>query len=283
MTARTPWSPPVPPPWGDALNEGFEIHFLAPLKEWFSAYVPEQELTTVGLRSHLVWTRHRNRDLDAGDFMNAAFRAGDTVILVALDAALYEVGERSRYVIRGAKPGSADVLNKMLGTGGSAWRVRDDGLALERRVPEAVRDAAAGAISTARTASVDAADHLTKAWRHAYGIAPEATPAYGEAIRAVESAAGRLVQPNNAKATLGTINGAIRAAPGSWRMAITDALGGPRDGTPVLNMMELLWTGQTDRHGANPTIPVTLEAAQAAVHLAAALVQLWTSGGVTKV
>ena len=126
-------------------------------------------------------------------------------------------------------------------------------------------------------------DHLASAWREAYGVAPDARAAYREAVMAVEAAAGRLVEPNNKKATLGTINGTVRHDPAAWRLAITDAAGQQLSATPVLAMMELLWTGQTDRHGASPTIPVAHEAAQAALHLAATLVQWWTSGAITKV
>jgi len=284
MTPREPWTPPVPPLWGNTLSVGFEPHFLGPLKFWFREYIPFDTLTVVGLKAHLDWTRFSGlRDQDINKFVDAMFSRTDTEILLALDAALYELGPPSRYRIPGAKPEAADALNEMLEAGGSAWRVRNDGCGLERRVLEAVRVAVEGAISSARATSADASDHLANAWRHAYGISPDATSAYGEAIRAVESASARLVEPHNAKATLGSINGAVRSNPGAWEVAITDPTGSKVDGAPVLYMMELLWRGQTDRHGANPTVPVTLAAAQAAVHLAAMLVQWWTSGGVAKI
>lgn len=69
------------------------------------------------------------------------------------------------------------------------------------------------------------------------------------AIRAVESAAHATIEPNNAKATLGTMLGQFRNALHVYRIAIP----GP-DGsgsiTPLTAMMELLWTGQTSRHAA---------------------------------
>ncbi len=44
-----------------------------------------------------------------------------------------------------------------------------------------------------------------------------------------------------------------------------------------------LWEGQTSRHGAQTeTVPETLEAAPAGVHLAAALVQWFVSGAVIR-
>jgi hypothetical protein len=281
MSARPPWKPPVDPPWGATLNTGFGTHFRAPLISWFFHYVNGDQLTIVGLKAHLTWTRFAERSRDINTFIDEMFKTSDAVILLALDAAQYELSADPNYGHPNREdPGAR--LNDLLEAGGSAWRVRDDGSGLERRVPEAVRVAVEGAIASAREASADAADHLTNAWRHAYGIAPEATPAYGEAIRAVESAASRLVEPNNAKATLGTMIGAIRARPGAWTMAMTGPVGSTVDGTPVVEMMDLLWKGQTDRHGANPTIPVTPKAAEAAVHLAVLLVQWWTSSGVTR-
>lgn len=48
--------------------------------------------------------------------------------------------------------------------------------------------------------------------------------------------------------------------------------------------MRALWQGQTSRHGGQtPTSPETLEAARAAVHLAATIVQWFTSGAVTRI
>ncbi|SUP61782.1 Uncharacterised protein [Streptomyces griseus] len=47
--------------------------------------------------------------------------------------------------------------------------------------------------------------------------------------------------------------------------------------------MRTLWTGQTSRHGSQTgTVPETLEAARAGVHLAATLVQWFISGAVTR-
>jgi hypothetical protein len=48
-------------------------------------------------------------------------------------------------------------------------------------------------------------------------------------------------------------------------------------------MMAALWDGQTSRHGGmKPTQPETLEEAQAAVQLAACLVEWFTTGAVQR-
>ncbi|MEU3881754.1 hypothetical protein [Streptomyces californicus] len=52
---------------------------------------------------------------------------------------------------------------------------------------------------------------------------------------------------------------------------------------PAEAMMRALWEGQTSRHGAQTaTVPESLEAARAGVHLAAALVQWFVSGAVAR-
>jgi hypothetical protein len=275
MAARTSWTPPVGTAWADALSTDFGPHFQQPLQKWFQAFLDSAILTVVGLRARVAWDKSPLWEWDVERFADELFARDDQRVVLAIDAALYELAGKS------APAGRA--LSAILEAGGSAWRVRDDGRGLERRVPEAVRTAVVNAISSAEAASADAARHLRAAWGKAYGIAPDAKGAYAEAVCAVESAASRLVEPRNANATLGTVNGVLRADPAHWQMAITDRQGTPLDVAPTLAMMELLWRGQTDRHGANPSIPVTLPAAQAAVHLAATLVQWWTSGAVVKV
>jgi hypothetical protein len=52
---------------------------------------------------------------------------------------------------------------------------------------------------------------------------------------------------------------------------------------PLIAMIELLWTGQTSRHGARPpTRPETFEEAQMAVYLAMTLVHWFVSGAASR-
>lgn len=68
-----------------------------------------------------------------------------------------------------------------------------------------------------------------------------------------------------------------------WQLAMHSS-GAPADIGPLVAMLRLLWQGQTDRHGGStPTIPVTAEAAEAAVHLAVTLVQWFQSGAIRRV
>lgn len=141
----------------------------------------------------------------------------------------------------------------MLDQARSAWKVAGrgseagQGFALERRVPEPMADAAREAFRAPR-----AEDHLRKAW----------------------GAAG----------VLGKMVVALRDAPSKWELVFG---GSPAIGQveAVRHMADLLWTGQTDRHGSDDpqtSIPVTQEQAEAAVHLAVLLVQLFATGAVRR-
>jgi hypothetical protein len=102
-------------------------------------------------------------------------------------------------------------------------------------------------------------------------------------VRAVEVAAIPIVIPNDSGATLGRVIPALRDAPSKWRVVLTPSRGSNPVET-VAHMCELLWKSQWDRHGvADESVPlnVSLEEAQTAVHLAATLVQWFTSGAVT--
>ncbi|GAA2997424.1 hypothetical protein GCM10020229_10450 [Kitasatospora albolonga] len=173
-------------------------------------------------------------------------------------------------------------LAALLDESGSAYRVNDRGDGLEERVEPAVRDAVRKVISDtgAVPSAGSAADHLALAWRAAYGLAPDPVRAHSEAIKAVESAAHAAVQPNHARATLGTMRGELRSTPELFTFAIP----GSEGIAMVAAMMSALWDGQTSRHGKQiPTVPETADAARAAVHLAATLVQWFTSGAVRRV
>lgn len=139
----------------------------------------------------------------------------------------------------------------MLQEAGSAWLVasRDEGYALERRLAEAV-------VASAREAlDVEAPEeHLRRAWVATYGLHPDASRAYAEAVKAVEAAAQPVVTPAETKATLGKMVPALRDAPGKWEVVLAARLG--FDQVEVLRpMADLLWQGHTDRHGTRVRCP----------------------------
>ncbi|WP_406399812.1 hypothetical protein OH805_12180 [Streptomyces sp. NBC_00879] len=182
------------------------------------------------------------------------------------------------------RPSQVEELSKLLDEGGSAYRINEDLDGLEERVTAPVRDAVTQALADAasNTSAGSAADHLASAWSAAYGRHPDPARAYSEAIKSVESAAHAVVEPNNAKATLGTMLGVIRNSPSKFTTVLFIPTG-KEPITSVQAMMQALWDGQTSRHGAQTgTVPETLEAARASVHLAATVVQWFTSGAVSR-
>ncbi|MFD5880105.1 hypothetical protein [Streptomyces yangpuensis] len=172
-------------------------------------------------------------------------------------------------------------LRKLLDDARAAYVIRSDGRALVRRVDPAVGAAVEEALKAAdQPERGSASRHLRQAMDLAYALHPDPVKAYSEAIKAVECALHDTIQPNNRRATLGTMKGELPQLKNKLRSAITS----PNDGEGLetaLKMMTLLWEGQTSRHGArDQTRDETPEAAKMAVHLAAALVQWFASGAI---
>jgi hypothetical protein len=166
-------------------------------------------------------------------------------------------------------------LNHILDLGRSAFRVAENGSQLEPKVDPTVT--ALFEQTTAAT-SATAADLLRAAWSAIYSRAPDPTGAYRQAVRAVEEIACPLVLPADEVATLGKVAASLRQSGHRWRFVLCD-----RDGAdsvePLVGMLERLWTGQVSRHGGGKNSrDQTAEEAQAAVHLAATIVQLLGAG-----
>lgn len=175
-------------------------------------------------------------------------------------------------------------LIQMLAAASSVWQVSEDGSGLVRRVGDTARDAlgraAVAAGNAPRSGSADR--QIREAWQALYQLDSEPETAYREAVKAVESAAHAVVQPNHLGATLGTMRGELRAHAALWMLAIPG-----KDGTgdigPLLAMIDLLWDGQEWRHGGQkPTRDATPAEAEMAVHLAVALVHWFVTGAVRR-
>ena len=272
----------------DALSDGVPPWLLESLQHWLASNLS----TSVGkytngmpmyqwsrslllgverdLKITLPWTTGRSLG-DVGKALLAKARGDEGLFLDLLDNVLWRLNAR----LSSGRSAASD-LESLLVSGGSAWRVaeRSGHYSLERRVDEAVVGAADEAMSSPRAGAL-----LAAAWSSAYGRNPNPSDAYRNAIRAVETAAQPVITPKDRLATLGKMIAAMRAAPHKWSLVFSSH----RDVDTVLKMFETLWKGQFDRHGtADTTIPVnvSLEEAQAAVHLAATLVQWFRSGAV---
>lgn len=174
-------------------------------------------------------------------------------------------------------------LKQLLADGRSAYTVRFDGRALVRRVDSTVA-ALVGVASRAAQQQErgSAAAHLRRAYMDAYALHPDPVRAYSESVKAVESAMHETLEPNNSKATMGTMLREIRQHPDRFVVAIPG-----RRGTEGLSTVEamvaLLWTGQTSRHGSHQPTPEESEVqAQMAVHLAGALVQWFSTEAIRR-
>jgi hypothetical protein len=175
-------------------------------------------------------------------------------------------------------------LQQLLDDARSVLRVRADGRGLERRADVVAEEAFGAAVDSAEAASDagSAAAHLRAAWGCVHALRPDPEKGYSEAIKAVEAAAHGVLEPNNPKATLGSMRGHLRANQEMFALVIRGP-DGRGDVGPRLECVSLLWEGQTSRHGSSrPTRPETLHEAMMAVHLGVMLVQWFTSGAVQK-
>ena len=178
-------------------------------------------------------------------------------------------------------------LNELLADAGLAWEVDVEFQGLYRRVEapvvEAWQRARAAAEESGRSA---AARYLTEAWRKTYGMHPEPTAGYGTAVKAVEAVAVPLVLPSEKNATVHRVRSALQKKADEWQFVLGEAEGvaeGQGSVEVVAAMLDRLLRGETERHGdERVNRPSTLAEAQAAVHLAAVLVQWFISGAIQR-
>jgi hypothetical protein len=164
-----------------------------------------------------------------------------------------------------------------------AYRIAANGLGLVQRTDPAttlaIQDAVTAADNAPSTGS--ASDFLQSGWAALHGLHPDAPQAYSFAIKAVEASAHAVVQPRRAKATLGTMLGELRAT--SHLFTVKIGPDGTADSAVLIAMIDLLWAGQTSRHGGqHPTRLETGDEARAALHLATTLMAWFTRGAVVR-
>jgi hypothetical protein len=259
------------PPWlGESLWAWVHSELMDVDYRTGNSHVSEEKLREIERRCRvaLKWAQHGV--IGARSSLKDLMSRDPRAFLDVVDLLLFK-----------SDPREATELEQHLSEAGSLWRVvdRDGRRSLERRVTSAVAEASESAMrESGRSGQL-----LARAWAEQYGRDPNASAAFRDAVRAVESAAQPIVLPSDPKATLGKIIPAMRDAPSKWRVVLQ-----PTDADPVASvvaMMELLWKSQHDRHGdADETRPLSVSdsEAEAAVHLAAALVHLFASGAVTR-
>lgn len=183
----------------------------------------------------------------------------------------------SDYLLAHGGRGSPQELDAVLERGKSAWTTgtRSGRPGLVRRVPLGVQVAADSIMERSGRAGA----RLAKAWEQVYGLSADASGAYRSAILAVEDAAVPVVSPTNPSATLGTILKQM-VDQKNWSLPMEREHDEAPSGAVVVSMMRMLWHGQHDRHGGQPSAPgdVSIEEATVAVGLAVTLVQWFDAG-----
>lgn len=248
-----------PPDVSDVLPLTVPPHMRQPLGDWLSEEGTAEAWTVLCQMLQIDYAGSYPRQAA----YEAAARDSD-LLLDLVDARL--------------RLGGAHDLDRLAGIlffGGSGWRLDDEREGLEQVVDETVREAAQDAIDKAEPS---AAQHLRAAWAAAHSRDRNPTLAHAEMVRAVESAARPVLTPSDSYATLGTLIGQLGSQSGLYT---TSGASAANDGVSTLvSMMKALWQTQTDRHGANPTVPATQERVEFLMPIAAALVHAFSSGAV---
>ncbi|MER8040349.1 hypothetical protein [Streptomyces hydrogenans] len=277
--------------------EGVPDYLEIPLRQWVMNVLDGEEANAARVALHLkLRVSIRPQPYSPARFL--AFETAKEQLIDVVNGVLYVSAPSAPQPYSPANPGSWSGRRQYLGTygnsyreqiiaeledmlmlAGSSYRVNDERTGLELRIDETAQRAFASTLAGARTPqSGSAADHLATAWKAAYGQNPDPVKAYSEAIKAVESASQSVIEPNNAKATLGSMLGVLRNSPQRFSTAIPTP-DEEHDIVLVSRMMGRLWKGQTARHGSqNPTRFETQREAEMAVHLACTLVQWFTAG-----
>jgi hypothetical protein len=164
------------------------------------------------------------------------------------------------------------IMSAILARGGSVWEVTESSESGRYRLTR--RDLAGTGDAIGELPAGDrAADMLRSAWEKIASRDPDPSGAYDLAVKAVEAAAHPVVSPNRDTATLGSMLGDLRAQPQRWSFVLEDL-------DTVIAMGTTLWTHHY-RHGTQQRDDHTLDEADAAVHLALALVRFFTGNAVT--
>jgi hypothetical protein len=267
------------------MREGVPDGLDGPLRAWIervAEWLPEEVIERLGVLL----------DIDLSDFWpgtNLYERIAQAPLNNRLqdvaDAVLYRLYKAPLFPISGEEWHKAiRDLQQLLDDSHSIYEVKADGSALERRIDPTAAQVLGVAVKAAETKSDagSAASQLREASDAARAMRPDTKKAYRMAVTAVESAAHAIIEPNNRTATLGTMLRILDANPSVFEVEIAGKDRNKGSIAPVIEMMRMLWDGQTSRHGSmQPTREETREEAEMAVQLASVLV-LWFSTGMVR-
>lgn len=165
-------------------------------------------------------------------------------------------------------------LDTILEESGSKWRVgeRNSICGLEERVDPAMQQM----VDNAMDSSSGYGQQLSEAWHYMFGREPNYSAAYAAAIKAVESIALPMVEPNNKDSTLSKASRVMRDQ--HWEFQIEAREENNVPGGVIQLLMSGLMNSQPDRHGGPDSGVVSKEKAQVAVYSAVFLIQCFKAG-----
>ena len=242
----------------DGPYEGVPAHLHGPLANWLDDRLHELDSSgdrTLNQFAAALRIPLNRTNIARGQILNAV-EADESLFLDAIDLVLRLISYNYP---------RSEGLTGVLYAGGSIWTVSDNEQSLERRVPEATRNAFSRAASPGDVAS----DELTTAWRSVFGIHPDPSDAWDHSIKAVESVLIPIVVPNKTKATLADVAGELKMSPDRWRLGL-DANRGLSGGALLEGLIRHIWVNP-DRHGPVTRKP-TQEEAEVAVQIAVTIV-----------
>lgn len=259
----------------DALHEGVPEWMQSSLWDWIKGCIYLELRDSVGYRSGC--------NIDLAESLSRTLRipmvslASQGYAHAQAQAAIHAFRESGRpldivdYLISHCEYADLSALDRLLAECGSAWKVgeRDGFKGLERRVPEGVQVAADHAMQECGRSG----RRLAHAWELLYGVRPDPTGAYAEAVKAVEAVACPLLCPSDKEPSLGKAINVVRTQ--HWRVPMSKEHEYAVTEDVLLGMLRILWNGQHDRHDdGEPSAPgnVSLEEATVAVGLAVTLV-----------
>ena len=277
MTPRPPWSKRQT---SESIEEFFVLREGVPdglrnsLLGVFDDYFLRRGLVDVERTEHLARLTERQLPQYVGSLRELVSHDSE-LLLDAIDHALQYPGADEQ--------ASLSLLKKTMSYFDDVRSVYDvvqiDGLKCElaRRQPPELTEIVAKVTSDRSRAS----EHLRRAWSHAFARQPDPSAACIEAAKAVEAAALATIEPNNPKATLGTMLKVVETKPEKWTTVFESSDAGSLE--TVISMMWMIWKGHL-RHG-NPEEPidVSTEQCEMIVHTAALLVHWFSSGRIKTV
>lgn len=165
-------------------------------------------------------------------------------------------------------------LDTILEESGSKWKVGERNLicGLEERVDPAMQQM----VDNAMDSSSGYGQQLSEAWHYMFGREPNYSAAYAAAIKAVESIALPMVEPNNKDSTLSKASRVMRDQ--HWEFQIEAWEENNVPGGVIQLLMSGLMNSQPDRHGGPDSGVVSKEKAQVAVYSAVFLIQCFKAG-----